>query len=245
LTIGSERIAAVSFNPELVSLPSTPAIHAVLQLSDGSRLTASACELREDALQVMLPFGAEIAVPLEAVLALQCYSDQVVAVSSFPVANWEFEAYVPSRLQVEEPEEPAPANEETSLLGRANPAWNRSALGGALRIRGVEFPRGLGLRPRARLTIDLDGRFQVFQSVVGVDDRANGRGSIEFRVESEGETLWAGPIVTGSQPPLDTGRIDIEGRDRLTLIVDFAEWGDLHDLAAWGNPILIRRPVGD
>jgi hypothetical protein len=246
LAIVSERIAAVSINSDLTSLPSLPQSWAVLQLTDGSRLTTTSFKLQGETLQIETQFGAEIDLPVETMHSMQFYSNRVVSFSSLPAVQWTYEPFVPSIIEVDdELATLIPIFSDTNLLQRANPAWNRSPLGGPLRIRGAEFSRGIGMRPRARLTFDLDGEFQFFQAVGGVDDRAQGRGSVEFRVESGGELLWFSPMLTGKDEPLSTGLIDVGGRDELTLVVDFAEWGDLHDLAVWGNPILIRGPIGD
>lgn len=241
LMIAAERIAAVALNPELTGLPELPATWMVVLLTDGSRITATHCELIDDSLHVMTQFGGEVSLPVESILRVNCYSERVVGFTSLAIDAWEFEPYVPSDLSGDSEEVVAPRMADRGpMLERANPAWDRSPLGGPLLIRGIEFPRGLGMRPRARLTVSLNGDYQFFQATVGIDDRAEGRGSVEFRIEAEGDILWTSPLITGSDPPLSTGLINIAGREELTLVVDFAEWGDLFDLAVWGKPVLIR-----
>jgi hypothetical protein len=243
IAIAVERIAAVSLNPDLTSLPSLPESWIVLLLADGSRLTATHGELSDASFNVRLLFGSEVSIPVSQILSVNYYSKSVTSLTTLSAHDWQHESYIPDSIDESDnsgtallPRIPLPG----SLLQRANPGWNRSTQGGPLLLGNAEYPRGIGMRPRSALTFNIDGEFIQFRAIVGIDDRVEGQGSVEFRIESATDILWSSPVVTGATPPLDTGLIDIAGRKELTLIVDFAEWGDVQDIAVWGNPILIR-----
>jgi hypothetical protein len=52
--------------------------------------------------------------------------------------------------------------------------------------------------------------------------------------------VYASPTQTGGSPALFIGPIDVSGKKRLTLIVDFGERGDVQDHADWCDPVLVE-----
>ena len=72
------------------------------------------------------------------------------------------------------------------------------------------------------------------------DDTARGRGSVVFVVEVDGERVYTSKPVTGKSDPLSIPPVDVAGKQRLTLIVDFGHLGDIRDHADWCNAVLIR-----
>jgi hypothetical protein len=130
---------------------------------------------------------------------------------------------------------------ETTLLARSSPFQrDRSVSGLPLRLRGRSYPRGLGVHSRSELTYALDGGFQKFSAVVGVDDAVSGAGSVRFRVYGDGKQLYESPVLRGNDAavPID---VDIHGALLLRLEVDYADQGDLGDHADWADARLIRE----
>lgn len=243
IQVTADRVSAVHLNPDLTSLPTLPDTYFICLLTDGSRLTATHCELENDSLQLRLLVGVELTIPVHYLLRIDCYGDHVVSLTTLTIQQWTYMPYLPLVVTLDEdPAATSPlATMRGGLLQRINPGLNRSTLGGPLLLRGSEYARGIGMRSRSSLSFPIKGEFTHFQAVVGIDDRTKGEGSVEFRIESQGTTLWSSPTIAGRDDPMVTGPIDIAGRDELTLIVDFADWGDIHDVAIWGNPILIQN----
>ncbi|MBM4040798.1 MAG: hypothetical protein FJ290_20020 [Planctomycetes bacterium] len=113
-------------------------------------------------------------------------------------------------------------------------AKNRSVKGTALKMGGKQFARGVGVRPPAAFALDLAGGSIRFTAVVGVDDEAGKRGSVEFRVEGDGKLLWSSGVLRGGEPP-KAAEVNLAGVKRLTLLVsdggdgtggDYADWAD-------------------
>jgi len=102
-------------------------------------------------------------------------------------------------------------------------AKERDAAGGALSIKGVNYPKGLGVRTGSRIMYKLGGKANRFQAVVGADDSYTGAETVRFRVLNED--------FFGNQVLFDSGQlareqagvkidIDVKGVEYLLLMVE-------------------------
>ena len=78
-----------------------------------------------------------------------------------------------------------------------------------------------------------------FEAELGIDDSAGGQGSVQFRVLVDGKEKFASPIVRGGDPPLPIS-VDIADAQKLELVVDYADRGDVLDHADWLNARLVQ-----
>ena len=101
----------------------------------------------------------------------------------------------------------------------------------------------------SRLAYTLQGEYATFEADVAVDDAAAGQGSVVFRVfvegpDPDGKLQWAAayesPVRRGGDPPLPV-KVDVARAQRLALIVEFADRGDILDHADWLDARLIRK----
>lgn len=95
----------------------------------------------------------------------------------------------------------------------------------------------------SRQTWSLSQRFNRFRTVVGMDDSAGHGGLVDVSIEADGEVIWQSKGVTGSQPPVSTGWLDVSAVDQLTLVVDFGDRADVLDRVNWCDPLLLRNDV--
>ncbi len=121
---------------------------------------------------------------------------------------------------------------------------DRNVLGGQISSHDRVFEKGIGMHSTARLAFDLPQGFTEFQAEVSLDRSAGKRGSVQFRVfTSEDGATWVPSektqIVRGGDAIVPI-RVDIAGRKRLALVVDFAERGDELDRANWIGARLVR-----
>ena len=117
---------------------------------------------------------------------------------------------------------------------------DRNVSGGFLTLRGVEYPRGLGVHSRSSVTYRLDGKFRRFHAVLGIDDDTGGKGSAVFEVLVDGKRVFKSDVLTGTSVPVVLDRLDVAGAKLLTLRVDYATLGDIQDHANWCDAVLIR-----
>lgn len=116
---------------------------------------------------------------------------------------------------------------------------DRNVERGTLRAGDEIYARGIGVPTTSRLTYSLDGSYRRFDTKVGIDTAARGRGSARFRIYVDGRAVYTSPIVRGTDSLLEIS-IPIEGAKRLDLITDFADRADQQDYADWLDPRLVK-----
>ncbi len=203
----------------------------IVILTDGGLFAAEEVAYRDGMLR--LPQGSA---PVEAVASIDLSGGRVVSVDELKVLGDEYVAYFQ--------EEAAPTKGYT---------FNRSLLGGPLALRypdrrapgawpelSVErqFGRGVALRSRGELRLELPSSAQRLRGVVGLDPGAALAGSAEVRIVADGKTLWSGAVDGGSAPavidqPLVTAKT-------LTLQVDYGDNLDAGDFVNFCDLRVIR-----
>lgn len=111
---------------------------------------------------------------------------------------------------------------------------DQGVVGRSMSIRGTKFEHGIGTHAASRFRVDLAGRATRLQAQVGVDDSAEGQGSVEFVVVADGRSLWKSGVLTGKQPavPLDLAVVGVN-----VLVLQATDGGDgaSHDHADWAD----------
>jgi len=116
--------------------------------------------------------------------------------------------------------------------------------GGPLTVGGRVFAHGLGTAATSVITFDLRGEASSLSSWVGVDDEVGaGAGSVVFQVLADGVKVFDSGPLTGADPALSSGELDVRGVHELQLVVTDAGDGHVLDHADWGEPTL-TVPVG-
>ncbi|MFO0819222.1 MAG: NPCBM/NEW2 domain-containing protein [Pirellulales bacterium] len=163
-------------------------------------------------------------------------------------ANWEAELPTESmrRLEIRSPRvvwlsdlSPRMVDEQ-AIAGRPLP-WRRdlSVLGGPLKLGGTIHRRGIGVRARSQLEYNLPANVESFVATVGLDDAAQGRGECEVVVLGDGSVpLWKATVRGGDAPR--SIHVALQGRERLTLVVEPGPHLDLSDFVDWGDARLVR-----
>ncbi|MEQ8764077.1 MAG: NPCBM/NEW2 domain-containing protein [Planctomycetota bacterium] len=212
--------------PPLGELEPPEGTQAQLALKTGGRLSGRLIGVGPTKVKIGREPAGEIEVPLSALLELSLQSDRFTHLSDLD--------------PIEVLEQPAFGDRGSFLFPFQK---DRSVTGGPLRLGGRVYLKGLGVHSRCRLVYDLGGKYQSFQSRIGVDDSVldlEARGSVIFRVLLDGKTLYESEVVQGGSEPVDVPALDVEGGRRLELIVDFASDYDIADRADWVRPILIK-----
>jgi len=74
---------------------------------------------------------------------------------------------------------------------------------------------------------------------VGIDAATEGKGSVEFEVYADGKKVWSSGVRSGLDEA-KTVDIEVEGVDRLRLVVTDGGDGNKFDAANWCEPALQR-----
>ena len=127
---------------------------------------------------------------------------------------------------------------------REAPKWDQSNRGGALRLDGKEFLRGVGVHAVNQLVYDLEPRYRRFVAQAGIDEEMieihHGsnlarHSSVVFRVFVDGRLMAESPIMRVTEKPW---RFDVkipEGSRQISLVATDAGDGSKGDYADWVN----------
>ena len=213
-------VQAIGFDPSLTSFPKVTGKLSHLMLTDGTRLTARNLRLASKGLLCLdAVFGAKLEVPFSAIVSIRFLGGRTVYLSDLKPSEYRFTPFL-----------------STHWLLRGD----RNVNGGPLQLRGREYVKGLGLHSQSTVTYSLDGHYRRFHATIGIDDAARGRGSVIFAVELDGRRVFSSDLLTGKSPAVPIKPIDVTGKRRLTLIVDYGQFGDIQDLADWCDAVLIK-----
>ena len=134
--------------------------------------------------------------------------------------------------------------------GWGKPQIDRSMREKPLTIGGQVFEHGVGTHATSTLWIELDGNAEKFLSSVGVDDNANGPGSIVFKIYGDNRILWDSGLMKLGQGP-KKAEVELKGVKTLLLLVedggngigyDHADWADARFEIAGEKPKTIAAP---
>ena len=221
LKLDRSRVRAIRFNPALTSASKTEGRRSVLALVDGSRITVTGVELKESELKLTTPSQQVLALPLAAVVSCHVYGSRVVSLADREPVEVSFTPYLAARWPL---------------------VKNANVLRAPLSLRGTEYGAGLGMHSRMSATYALNPQDREFRATVGIDDLANGAGSVRFGLELDGNRVWTSDEITGRSLPLVIPPLAVRGAQRLTLLVDFGQHADIADYANWCEAVLIVEP---
>ena len=129
-------------------------------------------------------------------------------------------------------------NLSNMTAGWGNAMADHAISGGSLTINGVKFDKGIGTHAVSRMRVDLAGHARRFQASVGLDDSAEGRGSVEFIVTGDEKILWRSGLMAGRQfaEAVDVG---LTGVRVLELRVTDGGDGAGYDHADWAEAAIM------
>ena len=193
-----------------------------MSLTDGSRVTARQPHLQPDGgLALQAACGVKLLLPSEEVVSWLVIGGKAVYLSDLEPLDYRFTPY----------------------LGLTWPLCrDRNVLGGVLSLRNREFAKGMGVHSQSAVSYRLEGKYKRFQATLGIDDATDGQGSVVFRVLADGKPVYTSPVVRGNHPPVTLAPLSLAGVKILTLVVDFADFGDVQDHADWCDAVLIKSP---
>ena len=122
--------------------------------------------------------------------------------------------------------------------GYGRPQINKSITGKPITLGGRVYQKGVGSHSEAGYWLVLDGNGERFQATVGVDDNANGSGSVVFRITGDDRELWQSGVmkIHDAPKPVD---VDLKGVKLLGLEITDAGDGNSFDHGDWAEAKII------
>lgn len=117
---------------------------------------------------------------------------------------------------------------------------NRSPSGPGIRLGGKEYPNGLVVIPRTRLTYPTRRHYDFLEATIGIEDRSTGPAHAIFRVLDGEKVLFESKPLTRQSEPVEL-KIDIRNVDRLTIEADFGKNYDFGDHCVFAEARLIKQ----
>lgn len=220
VAVEAARVDAIALDAALVQQPAAQESLTLLITRDGAWLTLLEWSVDQTGeLTGRSSIGVEIRIPLADVARIACYGPRVLDLTQRPPVMTKVTPFL--------------AREEKLLV-------NRNVRGGFLRLDGRECPRGFGMTSGMSATFALEPKDRKFFATVGLDDMVGDDGSVVFAVDLDGRRVFTSPMMTGADPAFVVGPLDIAGKKTLTLSVDFADYGNVQDVANWCDPVLLR-----
>lgn len=225
------------------ALDPNPALHAEVEMQDGSRLMTTSAPTLEDGVLVFslrsLPKQAR-RVPLERVRFIRWYGGAFDHASKLAFTS-----------RFETPyEEPEGSRVTPQLAQRLGARVDRRSSGCPLRMGGRTFRHGFGVNSKSTITIPLAGKYATFRTWFGIDDETRDearepgmRGLVDARIRVDGKVVWEAKRVVQGEAAREIGPIDVKGARTLVLEVGFGDEipkSNTLDRADWGEPLLVK-----
>lgn len=119
-----------------------------------------------------------------------------------------------------------------------------------LLLGGKRYERGVGSHAPGSIHVELDGKTERFQAVVGLDDEVGDQGSVTLKIFGDGKPLFESAVLKGGDAPV-TLDLDVAGLRLLTLIMgdagdgisyDNVDWADAKFIVSGESPKIIAAP---
>lgn len=131
--------------------------------------------------------------------------------------------------------------EHVPFLGVSWPmALDTGLAGQPLQLAGSWYPKGLAMQSRTRVTYALDGQYQLFETVLGMNPLADPRARVRLQVLLDGKEMLPKKEWSPQQAP-EKIRIELGQARELILLTDFGSWGNVQSRAFWGDARLITK----
>lgn len=114
---------------------------------------------------------------------------------------------------------------------------NGAGDGTTLKIRGVSYPKGIGVHANSTIIYSLNKNFGRFISTIGIDDEiaaVNNGATVIFKVYKDGEESYKSAILNKNSSAVKLN-IDVKGVSVLKLEVNDAGDNNFGDHADWAN----------
>ncbi len=198
-----------------------------MALASGAKLAASKIEQKNEELQVTTTVGLDLRVPLADVASADYSVGKLSYISDMEplVSKWTSLVELPATAESIR-NYGAPRRNISFGGSPLTLLWPSDAAGGSERL--TTYNKGLALRSRSELEYRLPNSMRRFVATAGIDPQMVSQGNVLLTIETDGEVVFT-ETIAGDLPPKEID-IDVTGKQRLKIAVDYGENLDLGDL---------------
>jgi len=226
LTLDRERVAAVRIGTPPGGRPKRVAPVLRLALAGGTEVELSGVTLTADGNGTgTLLGGPQVAFPVAQVLRIAVVGGRLAYLETF-----EPSAYEQYSLDIL----------KWDIKSRTN------VLGGPMRLRrrktaeAVTFDHGIGVHGPCRIVYPLNGQYERFIALAGVDEAAGQWADANLVVKVDGKERFRADHVKWREPARPIN-LAVAGARRIELVVEAADHFDVQDRINWADARLIRN----
>lgn len=222
-------VQAVAINPLLLSELPTDGPHVCVALKDGSQFTAklkswskageaNEGESRKKSAELETLWGQAVSIPETELSSISFMGQQAIELTALQPVAYQHLPYLSQKRM-----------------------WskNQNVMGGPFQVGEMRFGSGIGMYSQSRLTFELDGKYSLFQTGVGIDVAGGSNGNVVVSIEADGEKISESVQVTADDKLMNIGPLNVIGKKRLSLVVEYGKNGDIGDCVDWCEPTLI------
>lgn len=212
---GREQVYAI-VTADIVDVD-RPENAALVELSDGSRISGENLELKDDTLHLTYLGGRPLQFPWRYITRITVNTGRLAFLSDLQPTS------IRQKMIV------APAR-----------SWqrDRSVVQQAMKVGGRAFRKGIGMTSGTQLKFLAGAQYDFLNATIGIDDGTNGRGDCIFVVTGDGEELYR-QAMRGGDRARDI-KLNVGGIDQVALTVEYGNDLDLSDHANWGDIRLVK-----
>lgn len=214
-----------------VSLAATGAksaggLRALVRLVDGAVFAMREFRVKEsrivfDDAEARTVDGKGLSVPIERVRCIEVLGGRRSWLSALAPAKYELIPYMDMRWPYR---------------------MDRCVTGGPLGLGGRAYDRGIGLHSACRIAWKLDGQYERFRGLVGIDDSAGPLADADVRVFVDGRAAAGWEHIRHAAAPVEVD-VSVTGAKELVIEVGFGAGGDTQDRVNLVNAALIAKPA--
>lgn len=218
------KLAGIAFNTDRLARLRTKKAYYRAVLDGGARVNFVDMKFEDKPRRFVgkTQFGVAFEIPESSLLALDVCQGPAVVLAEQTPARYEHRPFLGASWAL---------------------AKDAAATGGPLCLAGDTFEDGIGMHAPSQVSYKLDGKFERFHALVGID-AASKRGRAKVALELDGKRidLHDGKELTIQNAPLLI-RQDVTGVRRLTLIVDVGSFGDVQADINWAKARLVKKGI--
>jgi hypothetical protein len=114
--------------------------------------------------------------------------------------------------------EPVKVQESSSLEGLDHYRRDKNLDGGALKIKGEVYGKGLALHAYTELVYDIGGAYKDFKAVLGVDDQVGGDTPARVTIEGDERELFSAEVSRKDKKPVPVS-VNVKNVKQLKIVV--------------------------